>query len=62
MLVDSMYTNDMVIDWIDFVETAKSVGWKTPTLLMKIENALVDCEIDPVPIVDRVKQYIVDHW
>ena len=62
MLVDSMYTNDLVIDWIEFVETARSVGWKTPTILMKVENALEDCGIDPIPIVSRVKQYIVGHW
>lgn len=58
MVVDSMYSNDMVIDWIDFVETAQSVGWTLTRIFFKIETALDDCGIEKKPIMNRINLWL----
>jgi hypothetical protein len=58
LVVDSIYSNGMVIDWLDFVETARSVGWTLTRIFFKIETALDDCCIDKKPIIDRIRLYI----
>lgn len=42
IILEYLHKRDMVIDWINFYEEAKSSGWKEKTILNKIETAISD--------------------
>ena len=42
ILIDVLYQNKMLIDWIDYYDECVQQGQKQSNLLQKIENALVD--------------------
>ena len=50
VILDYLETNNMVIDWINFYESACSRNWKTKTIFQRITEGLRDTNKD--------KQYI----
>jgi len=55
IIIDSLYNNEMVIDWVEFFETGLTSLWSYKRILHKIESGLIDNDIDPVPVIQRLK-------
>ena len=58
IVLDYFETNNMVIDWINFYESACSRNWKTKTIFQRIVEALRDTNKDK-QYIDRVVSSLV---
>jgi len=41
-IINILYKNDMIIDWLDFYNQAMKEGWKPDRTIIKIKGALED--------------------
>jgi hypothetical protein len=57
LIVNSIYNNDMVIDWYEFYLTGISVGWTYERILIRIESSFDDNQICCKEILTRIKKY-----
>ncbi len=41
-IIDTLYNNDIIIDWMDFYNQAMKEGWKPNRTLVKIKDSVED--------------------
>ena len=58
VVLDYLETSNMVVDWINFYESACSRNWKTKTIFQRIVEALRDTNKDK-QYIDRVVSSLV---
>ena len=60
LVIEQFGKSNMVIDWIDFLESANKCGWKSSTTLNKIEAALCDIKGEEYSkcVITRLQYYI----
>ena len=58
VVLDYLETRNMVVDWINFYESACSRNWKTKTIFQRIVEALRDTNKDK-QYIDRVVASLV---
>lgn len=62
LILSSLYSDNYVVDWFDFVKTGLSTGWKISTIIEKIEAAFYDCELPEIGnnVIVKIRS-LVDH-
>lgn len=58
-MIEQFYNSGYIIDWLQFIEDAKNIGWKSDTIFKRIQYALDEVDIDDKDIIlEKIKKHI----
>lgn len=58
-MIEQFYKSGYIIDWFQFIEDAKKIGWKSETILKRIQYALDEVDIDDKDIIlEKIKKHV----